>query len=106
MHGSPYGFGIAPALAGPSQSVVSHLWPTTPAVAAAFGVMLADALARDADHLQAFTAAVQALANGRDQLIGALYALPDDGPRLAEHLSLSSHELDNIVHWGSPTFHV
>jgi hypothetical protein len=106
MHGSPYGFGIAPALAGRSQTVISHLWPINPAVAAAFGATLASELACHADHLQAFTAAVQALARGRDQLIGLLSALPGDGPRLAEHLSLSSHELDNIVHWGSPTFHI
>jgi hypothetical protein len=59
----PYGFGIAPALAGPSPSVISHLWPTT--VAAVFGATLADALARTASHLQAFTSAVKALANGR-----------------------------------------
>ena len=99
MHGSPYGFGIAPALAGPSQSVISHLWPTTPAVAAAFGVMLADALAHGADHVHAFTSAVKALSNGSDQLIDALRALPGDGPRLADHLSRSSYDLDNIAHW-------
>jgi hypothetical protein len=106
MHGSPYGFGIAPALAGPSQTVISHLWPTTPAVAAAFGVTLADALARGADHVRAFASALNALSNGPDQLIDALRASPGDGPRLADHLSLSSYDLDNIAHWGSPTLHI
>jgi hypothetical protein len=105
-HGGLYGFGIAPLLAGPSQTVISHLWPTAPAIAAAFGVVLAVELARGADHLEAFSSAVKTHFSGPDHVLDVLRARPGDGSRLAEHVSRSSHDLDNIAHWGSPTLHV
>ena len=105
MWNSPYGFGIAPALAGPSQTVISHLWPTAAAIAASFGVLLAQALTADGDHVRAFKSAVETLAGGADRVLGALGSAPAEGPRLAEHLASASHDLANIAHWGSPTLH-
>ena len=103
-HGGPLGFGIAPFLAGASQTLVSHLWPTAPAVAAAFGTLLAIELRRGADHLAAFGSAAKALQQGRSVIVEALRSAPGDGPRLADHLERSSHDLDAIVHWALRPF--
>lgn len=106
MWNSPYGFGIAPLLAGPSQTVISHLWPTVPATAAAFGVLLAQALSAGDDHERAFARTVGTLADGSDRVLGALRSAPEKGCRLAEHIAGSSLDLANIAHWGSPTLHI
>ena len=39
--------GLAPAVAGKAQAVISHLWPIQGLAAGAFGALLADALSRD-----------------------------------------------------------
>jgi hypothetical protein len=85
--GGPAGFGVGPVLAGPSQAVVSHLWPMPPPVAATFGCFLAVALRGDASPLDAFAAVLRAMGRPRSAIVDDLRTLPGRARELAHHLA-------------------
>jgi hypothetical protein len=93
--------GLGSVLAGPSQTVVSHLWPVFPQFAAAFGALYADALIRCVDHLDAYASTVNALLRGRDEIERSLSGLPGAGEVL-ERFSNATHDYESIAAWGSP----
>ena len=77
-------------LAGPSQAVVSHLWPMPPAVAAAFGCFLAAALRDDASPLDAFAAVLRTMDRPGSAIVDNLRTLPGRAGELADHLAETS----------------
>ena len=99
--GGPLGVGLAQVLAGPSQSVISHLWPVRSEFAGAFGVMLSDSLVRLPDHLDAYADTMQAVLGGRESMLQRLSSMPG-GRSVAERLH-EGVEVENIVNWGAPT---
>jgi CHAT domain-containing protein len=104
--GGLLGFGLGPAVAAPTQAVISHLWSAYPPTAAAFGVLLAAAVAGGASYLEAFSAATRALEGGSPAIEESLSALGDVAERLREHIALTSVPFDNVASWGSPALFV
>lgn len=106
MNGGLAGFGIGPIMAGPTQSVISHLWPVNPTAAAAFGVLLAGSLQVFPDHFDAFDRSLTILVAGKSRILDELEDLEIDTSRLREHITRSSLDFSNIAQWGAPTFHI
>jgi CHAT domain len=98
--GGPLGLGLGPVLAGPTQSVFTHLWPVEWQFAAAFGGLLILELTKGLDHLAAYAAAIETLLRGREATATALGEAPEltvIADRLSDHVDLS-----NVLSWGAP----
>lgn len=103
VNGGIHRLGLAPMLAGRMQATISHLWPVRPLVAAAFGVFLADGLARGAGFIQAYAAALGVLRGASDVVVEAVRDVVP-GTDLIERLAATDLQTENILHWGSPAF--
>ena len=100
--GGPAEFGIGAAFAGPSQSVVGHMWSIPFTEAAGFGAVLAAGLAQGLSYRDGFGRALAALRAGADGLLAALEQAPIEG-ELRARLDRSTHRHTDILGWGSPT---
>lgn len=99
--GGLLGLGLGPVLAGPAQTVVSHLWPTAPEYASAFGALYADALMTHEGHLDAYAAVVLLLLAGSDAVLQELSRLTD-ATEVTARFRNSSRDFNSILAWGSP----
>ncbi len=101
--GGPQGFGIGPVLAGPTQSVVSNLWPIHPLVAASVGALLAKALIAHADHRAALAEVLSILRGGRISVLAHLEAMGECSEDLTERVrQQESVDFEGLASWGAP----
>ena len=103
INGGIQKLGLAPMLASSRQATISHLWPVNPLVASAFGVALADALARGEAFHAAFDRALGLLHAPAGQIADAIRTIIPEH-ELIDRLHNLSLETENILHWGSPIF--
>ncbi len=101
-HGLLPRVGLAPAIAGPDQAVISHLWPTENWAAATFGVLLAIELVRTRSFFAAFVAALGQLRAPPREIADRLNAAKV-GQEIAARLRHADAGTEINI-WGSPAF--
>jgi hypothetical protein len=102
MEGS-WALGVAAALARPTQSVLSHMWPVNPIVAAAFAALLASEIALGGPgHFASFGRALTRLMTGQESIAETLRArrLFD----VAARVENNDVSWDSVLSWGAPVF--
>jgi hypothetical protein len=90
-------------LADSRQATISHLWPVHPLVASAFGVGLADALAKGTGFHAGFDRALGLIHAPVGAIADAVRAIIPD-QELVSRLDNVNLDTENVLHWGSPCF--
>lgn len=96
--------GIAPSLTNSKQSVISHIWPVEPLVAAVFGSFLSYYLSEKHDPMQAFNSAVLHLMDERYSIYEYVRSTTHKQIELPDRINRSSVEFGDFRHWASPIY--
>lgn len=96
--------GLAPALAGPSQATISHLWPVRGFPSAAFGAYLAHFLSQGVPYFDAYIQAIQAMKKSATDIAEHLQGLYGDRLELVERLLQMNEDFSPIQISGSAAF--
>lgn len=96
--------GLAAAAAGPLQAVVGHQWVVNERLAAAFGVLLAAAIAETRDFNEAFSHSMRWLQRPWSENADLLATYDLDAGRVKQ-LQGAVEFRDNILDFGAPAFY-
>lgn len=102
--GSISKIGMAPAIAGKNQCVISHLWPVNPYAALCFSTFLALNLANGHSFFEAYKLTLSGLISGKEYLLDEIKKTGIEMEDDIERIVNSGIDLSLMAHSGSSAF--